>query len=88
MKTISIAFAGLILLGATHQTTAQTPAAPAERITVSSLINQSYDLAGTIQSPSGMAGLFLRKGAQLYLCFVAETPQSRAVTTRYCKPIE
>ena len=88
MKAVSIGIAGLVLLGTTHHTTAQTAATPAERITVSSLTSQGYDLAGTIQSPSGMAGLFLRKGAQLYLCFVSETPQSRAVTTRYCKPIE
>ena len=88
MKTSSLAIAGLVLIGTVHPTTAQTAVAPAERITVSSLINQGYDLAGTISSASGAPGLFLRKGARLYLCFVAETPQSQTVTTQYCKPIE
>jgi len=87
MKTVSIGIAALVLLGTTNQTTAQTPT-PAERITVNSLLNQGYDLAGTISTASGGPGLFLRKGARLYFCFVSETPQSATVTTRYCKPIE
>jgi hypothetical protein len=85
MKTLLIASAGLVLLGTTHQTTAQTPAEP---VTVSSLMNQGYDLAGTIATTSGMPGLFLRKGARLYVCFVTETPQSLTVKTQYCKPVE
>jgi hypothetical protein len=62
MKTISIAIAGLVLLDTTHQTTAQTAPPPAERITVSSLMNQGYDLVGAIAPASGGSGLFLRKG--------------------------
>jgi len=88
MKTSSIAIAGLVLLGTTGHASAQPAAAPAERITVGSLINQGYDLVGAISTASGAPGLFLRKGERLYFCFVAETPQSKAVTTRYCKPVE
>jgi hypothetical protein len=85
MKTISIAIAGVVLLGMTRQATAQ---APAERITVSSLVNQGYELASTVSAASGTPGLLLRKGTQIYLCFVSETPQSKTIATRYCKPIE
>jgi hypothetical protein len=88
MKAVSIGIAGLVLLGTTHQTTAQTTPAPAERVTVSSLINQGYDLVSTIAPASGGSGLFLRKGTRLYFCFVSETPQSATVMTRYCKPVE
>jgi hypothetical protein len=80
--------AGLVLLGAAHQATAQTAATPTERITVSSLMNQGYDLVGTVSTASGGAGLYLRKGARLYFCFAAETPQSKTVATQYCKPVE
>jgi hypothetical protein len=51
MKAVSIGIAGFVLLGTTHHTTAQSAATPAERITVGSLINQGYDLAGTTATP-------------------------------------
>jgi hypothetical protein len=88
MRTISFAIAGLVLLGTMQQTTAQTPAAPADRTTVSSLMNQGYDLVGTIETQSRAPGLFLRKGTKLVLCFISETPQSKTVSTQYCKPVE
>lgn len=86
MKTIAIV--GLILLGAAQQADAETAAAPPQQITVSSLLNQGYDLAGATSPASGGGGLYLRKGAQLYFCYVLETPQSKTVATRYCKPVE
>jgi hypothetical protein len=88
MKAISIALAGLLLFGAAEQAGAQTIAAPAEHITVSSLLNQGYDLAGTLSPPRGGAGLLLRKGAQIYFCYAVETPQSKTLATQYCKPVE
>ncbi|MBR1215786.1 hypothetical protein [Bradyrhizobium sp. JYMT SZCCT0180] len=60
----------------------------AEKVTVSSLLAQDYAIAGTSATPSGGAGLFLRKGAKLYFCFVSETRQSATVATEYCKPVE
>ena len=60
----------------------------AEKITVSSLLAQDYAIAGTSAPASGGAGLFLRKGAKLYFCFVSETRQSATVSTEYCKPVE
>jgi hypothetical protein len=64
------------------------PAASAEKDTVGSLLAQDYAIAGAISTTSGAPGLFLRKGTRLYLCFIAETPQSATVATRYCKPVE
>ncbi|MBR1225598.1 hypothetical protein JQ629_19020 [Bradyrhizobium sp. AUGA SZCCT0222] len=55
---------------------------------MSSLLAQDYAIAGTSATPSGGAGLFLRKGAKLYFCFVSETRQSATVSTEYCKPVE
>jgi hypothetical protein len=64
-----------------------TPALGAENVTVESLLAQDYVVVGTITSPIG-PGLFLQEKQKLYLCFVSETPQSAAVTTRYCKPVK
>ena len=64
-----------------------TPAVAAENVTVESLLAQDYVVVGTITSPIG-PGLFLQEKQKLYLCFVSETPQSAAVTTRYCKPVK
>jgi len=90
MKTTSGAILGtiacLVLLGTTHQTTAQTPVDPA--VTVSALMKEGYELVSTIRTTAGSPGLFLRKGTSLYLCFVAETPRSKTVATQYCKPVE
>jgi hypothetical protein len=56
-------------------------------MTVESLLKQEFAVVGTITSTAG-PGIFLQKKDQLVLCFVAETPQSSAVTTRYCKPVQ
>jgi hypothetical protein len=58
-----------------------------EAVTVQSLLKQEFIIVGTITSPAG-PGLFLQKDERLYLCFVAETPQSTTVATRYCKPVQ
>jgi hypothetical protein len=67
---------------------AQSATPSPEQITVSALLAQDYAIAGTLSVPSGGAGLFMRKGASLYFCFLTETPTSAAVSTRYCKPVE
>lgn len=58
-----------------------------ETVTVQSLLKQEFAIVGAIPSPAG-PGLFLQKKDQLIVCFVSETPQSPAVTTRYCKPVQ
>jgi hypothetical protein len=81
MRSIGIAVClGMIvtLLGA---------ATAAETATVQSLLRQEFSVVGAITSPAG-PGLFLQKKDQLIVCFVSETPQSPAVTTRYCKPVQ
>lgn len=55
--------------------------------TVASLLKQDFAVVSTVPSPIG-PGLFLQKKDKLYLCFVAETPKSDAITTKYCKPVE
>ncbi len=55
--------------------------------TVQSLLKQDFAIVGAITSPPG-PGLFLQKKERLFVCFVAETPQSRTVATRYCKPVQ
>jgi hypothetical protein len=63
-------------------------AAVAEELqTVQSLLKQEFAIVGAITSPIG-PGLFLQKKDRLFVCFVAETPQSPTVTTRYCKPVQ
>ena len=61
--------------------------ASAQQPTVQNLLSQDFAVVGAITSPAG-PGLFLRKADKLFLCFVTETPQSAAVTTKYCKPVE
>jgi hypothetical protein len=55
--------------------------------TVQSLLKQDFAIVGAITSPIG-PGLFLQKKDKLYLCFVAETPKSDAVATKYCKSVQ
>ena len=62
--------------------------AQSEKVTVSSLLAQDYAIAGTVSVPSGGGGLYLRKAAKLYFCFLTETPTSATVATQYCKPVE
>jgi hypothetical protein len=49
-------------------------------------LKAGFTVVGVIPSSAG-PGVFLTKGDQLFACFVAETPQSAEVTTRYCKPV-
>ena len=55
--------------------------------TVQSLLKQDFVIVGAITSPAG-PGLFLQKKDRLFVCFVAETPRSPTVATRYCKPVQ
>ena len=61
--------------------------ASAQNMTVQSLMNEGYTVAGVITSPAG-PGVFLQKSNALIVCFVAETPGSATVATRYCKPVK
>jgi hypothetical protein len=61
--------------------------ASAQNITVQSLINEGYTVAGVITSSAG-PGVFLQNGHALFVCFVAETPGSPTVATQYCKPVK
>jgi hypothetical protein len=45
-------------------------------------------VVGTTAPASGGGGVFLQKKEKLYFCYVAETPTSTTVATRYCKPVE
>jgi hypothetical protein len=58
-----------------------------QAVTVQSLLKEGFNVTGAITSPAG-PGLFLQKDDHLYFCVVSETPQSSAVTTRYCKPVQ
>jgi len=64
-----------------------TAATSNEAITVHSLLKQQFAVVSAVTSPIG-PGLFLQKGDQLFLCFVAETSQSPTVATRYCKQVQ
>jgi hypothetical protein len=59
----------------------------AENMTVQSLMNEGYTVAGVITSPAG-PGVFLQNGHALLVCFVAEKPGSPMLATQYCKPVE
>jgi hypothetical protein len=56
-------------------------------ITVQSLINDGFAVAGVITSSVG-PGVFLQKGNALLVCFIAEKPGSPTVETQYCKPVQ
>jgi hypothetical protein len=62
-------------------------AASAQTVNVQSLMADGYTVAGVTQPPGGGAGVFLLKGNALVFCFVAETPDSPTVATKYCKPV-
>jgi hypothetical protein len=62
-------------------------AASADNMTVQSLMSEGYTVAGIIPSSAG-PGVFLQKSQSLIVCFVAETPSSPTVATRYCKPVK
>ena len=56
-------------------------------ITVASLLKQGFDVVGVVQTSAG-AGVFMRKADRLIACFASETPASKTISTRYCKPVE
>ena len=58
-----------------------------QAVTVTSLPAQDFAVVGTIASNAG-PGISRQKKDKLFLCFVAETPSSTAVATRYRKPVE
>jgi hypothetical protein len=72
-----IAILTLALAGAASAQTA---------VTVQSLLNQEFQVVGTIPSNAG-PGVFMQKKDKLFFCVVAETPKSVDVATRYCKPV-
>lgn len=59
----------------------------AQTVNVQSLMADGYTIAGVTQPPGGGAGVWLQKGNALVFCFVAETPDSPTVATKYCKPV-
>ncbi|HEY5082020.1 MAG TPA: hypothetical protein VII91_08920 [Bauldia sp.] len=59
----------------------------ADAPTVKSLLADGYSVVGAVASPIG-PGVLLEKGASVYMCFIAETPNSPTVKTNYCKPVE
>jgi hypothetical protein len=61
-------------------------ASAAEAMTVDKLLADGYAVVAVMPSPAG-PGLFLEKGPSVWACFVSETPDSAAITTRYCKPV-
>jgi hypothetical protein len=71
---------GLLLVASQMNASAQT-------MSVQSLMNEGYTVAGVVASPAG-PGVFLTKGGTLVVCFVAEKPGSAAVDTQYCKPVK
>jgi hypothetical protein len=78
MKRLAVLlFAGALLA---------TPALAQEGVTVSSLLAQGYEIKGVMPSNAG-PGILLQKGADLVMCFVAETAQSTDIATEYCKPV-
>ena len=58
------------------------------KITVQSLLNDGYTVAGITGSQAGGALVFLQKDKTLMSCFVTEKPGSSAVDTQYCKPVK
>jgi hypothetical protein len=63
-------------------------ATAAETVTVQSLLRQEFAVVGTFFNPAVGGGLYLQKKDQLFFCLVSETPQSPAVATQYCKPVQ
>ena len=77
----------IVPLAALTLSAAQTVAS-AETMTVQSLLDGGYTVAGVTTSRTGGAGVFLQKGNALVFCFAAETPTSPTVATQYCKPVK
>lgn len=79
MLRIARAAAGVVAMG-TGAALAQTP------VTVKSLLDQEFQVVGTVASHAG-PGAFLQKKDKLLFCVVAEAAASPDVATRYCKPV-
>jgi len=79
---LSIAPLALLVLAAAQTTVS------AQTMTVQSLLNNGYTVAGIFTSKIGWPGVFLQKGNTLVLCFVGEKPDSASVDTQYCKPVK
>ena len=62
-------------------------AAMAQDMTVAAMLKDGYAIVGIIPSSAG-PGIFLKKGDGLVACFVAETPSSTTIATKYCKPVK
>jgi len=67
---------------------AMQTAVSAQTMTVQSLINDGYTIAGIATSRIGGANLYLQKGNALVYCYAVETPTSPTVATQYCKPVK
>ncbi len=72
--------AALMAASAAGAALAQTP------VTVKSLLDQEFQVVGTVASHAG-PGVFLQKKDKLFFCVIAETAASPDVATRYCKPV-
>jgi len=73
----------LALAAAPTAASAQT-----QSVSVQSLIDSGYTIAGITTSLAGGASIFLQKGNALFYCYAAETPTSPTVATKYCKPVK
>jgi hypothetical protein len=76
-----------MIVGASILIGSWTTAAAQEAVTIQSLLQQDFVVVGAFTNAAG-AGLFLQKKDRLFFCVAAETPASRAVETRYCKPVQ
>ena len=77
----------IVLVAAVVSAAAPTPAS-AQTMTVQSLLDSGYTVAGIATSSTGGASLYLQKGNALVYCFAAETPDSLTLATKYCKPVK
>ena len=76
MRRVALVTVGLALAGP----------ALAQEVTVTSLLAEGYAVLGVMPSNAG-PGILLGRGADLWMCFVAETPDSAEIATQYCKPV-
>jgi len=78
----SLACLTVLMLAATQT------AVSAQTMTVQSLLNDGYTIAGVVTPQVGGAGVYLQKGNALVFCYATETPTSPTVATQYCKPVK
>jgi len=74
------------LLAAMLLIAAMITSAAAQTMSVQSLLTEGDNIVDIMPSSAG-PGIFLQKGDTLIACFVAETPNSPDLVTRYCKPV-